>query len=109
VAAALSLAWLFPRAYPLFPRDWEISKAEAEALALERLRDLGSLPERPYVVTQQEEAPALEYRLQRAMVSGDLGNLAASRLIQGLRTWEVTVFEPGARPAEWGFRARVSP
>jgi hypothetical protein len=109
IIAALVVAWAFPRAYPLFPRDWDISKAEAQALALERMRDLGELPAEPYVVTQQEEAPALEHRLQQSLLSGQVDDLEGSSLMQGLRTWQVTVYEPGATPFEWSYRARVTP
>ncbi len=109
IIAALVVAWAFPRAYPLFPRDWDISKAEAQALALERMRDLGELPAEPYVVTQQEEAPALEHRLQQSLLSGQVDDLEGSRLTQGLRTWQVMVYAPGATPFEWSYRARVTP
>jgi hypothetical protein len=109
VIAAVVLSWAFPRAYPLFPQDWEISRREAQAIALERLRDLGQLPAEPYVVTQQEEAPALEHRLQQSLLSGEVRDLGGSSLMQGLRTWQVTVFEPGATPFEWSYRARVTP
>ena len=109
VIAALVVAWAFPRAYPLFPRNWDVSKREATAIALERMRDLGELPVSPYVVTQQEEAHALEHRLQQTLLNGEAGDLAGSRLVQGLRTWQVTVYEPGATPFEWSYRARVTP
>ncbi len=109
VIAALVVTWAFPRAYPLFPRDWEISKREAQAIALERLRDLGERPANPYVVTHQEEAPALEHRLQLALLSGQIDDLEGSHLTRGLRTWLVTVYEPGATPFEWSYRARVTP
>ena len=109
IIAALVVAWAFPRAYPLFPSNWDISKEEATALALERMRDLGELPANPYVVTQQEEAPALEHRLQLALLSDQNDGLMESRLVQGLRTWQVMVYEPGATPFEWSYRARVTP
>ena len=56
-AAALLLAWAFPRAYPFFPGDWTVARGEATAIALERLRDLGELPDDPFVVTRLDDDP----------------------------------------------------
>ncbi len=41
LGAVLLLAWAFPRAFPFLPRDWSVTRDEAAAIALERLRDLG--------------------------------------------------------------------
>lgn len=109
IIAALVVAWAFPRAYPLFPSDWQISKQEAEAIGLERLRDLGELPEDPYVVTRQDQAGALEHRLQMNLQSLDRQTVMKSHLAQSLLTWEISVWEPGARAQEWSYHARVTP
>lgn len=109
VVAALVVAWAFPRAYPLFPTDWRISKHEAEMIGLERLRDLGDLPDNSYVITRQDEAGVLEHRLQTNLASLDRQTVLDSHLAESLLTWEVTVWEPGARAQEWSFHARVTP
>lgn len=109
ILAGVILSWAFPRAHPVFPRDWRVSKIEAEVIALERLRDLGALPDRPYVVTRQDEAPALEHRILSQLETLDPEVVAASYLAQAVRTWEVTVWAPGARSGEWSYHARVTP
>ncbi len=109
IAAALAIAWAFPRAYPLFPSDWQISKEEAEMIGLERLSDLGELPANPYVVTRQDEASSLEFRLQSVLDSLEPEKVTASHLAESLLTWEVSVWEPGARAQEWSYHARVTP
>ncbi len=109
VAAALVLGWAFPRAYPLFPQNWEVSARDAESLGLEHLRSLAPLPEDPYVVTVQDQAQSLEYRLQSNLKDLDLDELLSSHLVKNLRTWEVIAWAPGARPQEWSHRARVTP
>ncbi len=107
VAAAAALAWAFPRAYPLFPRDWQISAREAEGIALERLRDLGELPAERYVVTQLDGQLLLERRLRPLLGRVDPQRARASLLARDLLAWEVTVYPAGARPEEWSHRARV--
>ena len=109
VLAALVIGWAFPRAYPLYPDSWQISKPEAELIGLERLRDLGDLPERPYVVTRHDEAGVLEHRLQGALQSLGREAVVESFLAQSLVTWEITVWAPGARAQEWSFHGRVTP
>lgn len=109
ILAALVVGWAFPRAYPLFPEHWQVSKQEAELIGLERLRDLGDLPESSYVVTRQDESPALEHRLQVNLRTLGRQRVQDSRLAESLLTWEVTVWEPGSRAQEWSFHARVTP
>lgn len=109
LAAILVLAWAFPRAYPVFPLDWRVSKTEAEIIALERLRVLGELPESPYVITRQDESPALEHQVLSHLDTLDRKKAVASHLVESVRTWEVTVWAPGARSQEWSYHARVTP
>lgn len=109
LVAALVLAWAFPRAYPLFPKEWETSKREAQIIGLERLRDLGELPKDPYIVTRLGEAGALEQRIQNHLGSLEQEVWAQSELVKSLLTWEVTVWEPAARSQEWSHHARVTP
>ena len=107
--AALVLVWAFPRAYPLFPKDWEISKREAQIIGLERLRDLGDLPQSPYIVTRLDEAGALEQRIQNHLGSLDREKWTDSELVKTLLTWEVAVWESGTRAQEWSHHARITP
>ena len=109
IVAALLLAWAFPRAFPLFPADWRISQAEARTIALERFRDLGDLPDDPYVVTRVAEDSTLEHRLQELLKNMSRDQVAATRLSRSLMTWEVTLYERSARSSEWSYRARISP
>ena len=67
IAAALTLAWVFPRAHPLYPRDWQVSKLEAEVIAVERMRDVGQLPDSPYVITVRDTELVIEHGLQAAL------------------------------------------
>ena len=60
VTGALVSAWAFPRAFPFFPADWQVSRVEAEKIALEELRLLGTLPEDPYVVAQMDNNAGVE-------------------------------------------------
>ena len=109
VLAALVLVWAFPHAYPLFPKEWTVSKQEAQIIGLERLGDLAELPPRPYVVTRLSEAGALEQRLQNHFDDLDREQWEDSELVKGLLTWEVAVWEPGARAQEWSHHARIAP
>ena len=78
-------------------------------IGLERLRDLGDPPQSPYVITRQDEAGALEHRLQISLPSLDRQTVLDSHLAQSLLTWEVTVWERSARAQEWSYHARVTP
>lgn len=109
VAAGLTLSWAFPRAYPLFPRAWEVSKADAASIALERLGDLGELPSRPYVTTRIDSQAELEHRLQVSAGERPAREIWASRLARGLMYWETRVYEHDARARDWTYRARITP
>ena len=108
IASALILAWVFPRAHPLYPRDWQISKPEAETIAVERLRDVGELPETPYIVTVFDADPVIEHGLQDALGERSKGEVAGSRLAREVVAWETWVFASDARASDWSLRARVS-
>jgi hypothetical protein len=96
------LAGLYPRAFPFLPRHWTISRDEAEAIALERLRDLGQPVRDPYVVSVLDTDPYLERRLDR------LPGGAASKLRKEILTWRVVVYPPSALPEDWQYMARLS-
>ncbi len=103
------LWWSFPRVLPLLPVEWEISRAEAESIALERLRDLGPPIEDPYIVVRLDTDTQLERRMQLLVGSGaDREALRASEPAQTLMTWDVRVFPPGSLPREWAYRAVIS-
>ena len=44
VIAAVAVTLLLPHAFPLLPRGWRVDAAAAEAIARERLAELGELP-----------------------------------------------------------------
>ncbi len=110
LAGLALLAWCYPWVFPLLPGGWEVSRADAEAIALERMRDLGEPVADPYVVIRLRTDFQLERRLQLLATAGqgfpvDLENWEPT---QALMTWEVQVFAPGAGPGEWTYRALVS-
>lgn len=97
------LAWAYPRAFPLLPRDWSICRQEAVEIALERLRDLGEPIEDPYVVTVLSTNLILERRLSdERTVSSD------PRLRSQVTTWQVFIYPPGVVRDDWLYRAEVS-
>ncbi len=108
IVAAFTLAWVFPRAHPLYPQDWQISKAEAETIALERLRDVGELPASPYVVTVFDPDPVVEHGLQKEIGERPEREVVDSRLAREVIAWETQVFARDARASDWSLRARVS-
>ena len=89
LAAVAALFWSFPRAYPLFPTGWTVSKEEAVDIALERIRDLGELPAAPYVLTHLDASPVLEPMLQASDSSATV--LRASAPGRELMVWQVVV------------------
>jgi hypothetical protein len=97
------LAWAYPRAFPLLPRDWSICRQEAVEIALERLRDLGEPIEDPYIVTVLSTDLILERRLSdQRTVSTD------QRLRSQVTNWEVFIYPPGTVRDDWLYRAEVS-
>ena len=109
LAAALVLAWALPRAFPLAPRDWKISKPEAETLALERFLALGELPTSSYLVSRVIPGNSIEARLHEALDRGPAGELRASDLGRQVQTWEVVVYSRSAPADEWAYRALIAP
>ena len=109
IAGFLLATWAFPRAFPLFPQQATISRSEAKVVALERLRDLGELPENPYIVVELDGRAVLEHHLQPLLASMPAAEIRASRLGRDLLAWEITVWKPGARTQDWSYRARIGP
>lgn len=106
-AGALLLPWAFPRAYPFLPERWEVSREEATEIALERLRDLGTLPSDPYVVSRLDDDPMMERRLALAGEASGAARGGRGWLGRQVLSWEVVVYAPGRAPDQWSYRARV--
>ena len=109
-AAGLALLiWAYPRAFPLLPQSWTISREEAVNIALERLRDLGEPVEDPYIVAVLGRDPFLERRLQLAQDRNGAERLRESPLPDQVVPWDVYVFPRWAPQNEWAYIATVSP
>ncbi|MGE4191406.1 MAG: PP2C family protein-serine/threonine phosphatase, partial [Thermoanaerobaculia bacterium] len=107
LAGVLASAWAFPRAFPFFPRNWEISRDEARGIGLEKLRSLGELPADPYVVAAMDDDASLEYRLlqEHRIDDPEPGEGALAHRVLG---WRVTVYAQGAQPQDWAYRANIA-
>lgn len=108
LAAAVAVALLVPRAFPLLPRGWQVDARAAETIARERLAELGELPANAMVVVSWKGRGEAERRLL------ELGEDARRRaggsfLARSLFGWDVTVYDPDSLAGRWSFRARVSP
>ena len=108
VGGALLLAWAFPRLQAFYPSDFRISKPEAETLALERMRDVGSLPANPYVITTIDSDPVVEHGLYEGVPASERQRAVDSRLADRVLGWRVQVYARDAAATEWSHRARVS-
>ena len=60
---ALLLVWGHKRVFRYLPDPWTVSKKQAEAMALERFRELGAPVDDAYVVTKLDEEEFIEARL----------------------------------------------
>ena len=101
------LLWALPAFFPLLPSGLQIDRPSAETLALEKLRELGELPEDAYIVTRLQIDPQLERRLQLAIAEKPVETLRRSSLGRQQMVWEITVFPPGARAFEWSHQAWI--
>ena len=109
VAAVMVIAWAFPRAFPFLPPHWTTTPAGAEAIALERLAELGELPADPLVVTDLDVGDGMvERRLITASAEVPVEELARSELARRVLSWRVTVYPEGALPGDWTHRAQVA-
>lgn len=102
------LCWALPRFFPLLSGGLEIDRPAARTIALERLRDLGELPEGAYVVTRLRSDVQLERRLQLALASTPAETLRTSLPAAQQLVWEINVFPPGANPFDWSHLAWIS-
>jgi sigma-B regulation protein RsbU (phosphoserine phosphatase) len=110
IAGLVLLIWAYPRVFPFLPERWTVSRGEAVAIALERLRALGEPVENPYIVARLDQDQMTERRLQLAADRGrSLRELRDSGLASQAMQWEVWVYAPGARYSEWTYLANVTP
>jgi hypothetical protein len=103
-----ALLWSYPRLFAFAPRDWQVTRQEAEAIGLERLRELGEPIADPYVVVSLSGDPAIERRLQLAAPEVGLERLQRSPLTKQVAEWRVSVFARRATPREWSYMAAVA-
>ncbi len=107
VAAVTGYVMLGPGASPFGPRDWQITEAEARAIALERFNDLGEPVDNPYVVTVLGASQRLERRLnleakrlgEEALRDGPVG--------EQILYWEVWVYDRERHAHHWTYRAEI--
>lgn len=108
--AMAALFWLHPRVDPLLPRQWTVSNDEARAIALERLRDLGELPDDPYVIVVLHEDYIRHQRLDEKLQAGTAEDeVLSSRAYRTFAGWRVTVYDRDSPSWLWRYRAEVSP
>jgi hypothetical protein len=104
VVAALALATLFPRVYPLERFGWTLTRSEAEARAVAYARDLGPPIAKAFVVTQPHGGDLIERRLDLAIPELGAETVAKSPLAQDLSVYETILYPRGATPREWSYR-----
>src|SRR5436305_7372940 len=108
VSGAVLFAWAYPRAFPLAPEGWKVTRGEAVARALARLKDLGPPVENPYVVARLNANPMLERRLDLALPREGRPRIAATGLPAHALLWEVFVYPPDALREDWTYQAEVT-
>ncbi|HXU30573.1 MAG TPA: PP2C family protein-serine/threonine phosphatase [Thermoanaerobaculia bacterium] len=99
---ALALYWVCVRTLPTLPAPWTTTRAEATALALEKIAELGPPVPNPYVVVSLDGNHLLERRLQLSAVR------PPSRLLSRVVDWEVLVYPRGVTRDEWTYRIEIS-
>jgi hypothetical protein len=107
-AGLVLLVWAYPRAFPFLPGPWSVSRDEAVAIALERLRDLGDPVANPYVVARLDRDILLERRLQLAYDRQGIAGLRETGLPRRVAAWEVVVYPRGALTQDWVYRAEIN-
>ncbi len=108
LAGAALFVWAYPRAFPFAPTGWKVTRGEATALALSRLKDLGAPVEHPYIVTHLSSNPLVERRLELALPRQGRAKLDATGLPTRALVWDVIVYPPDALPEDWVYDAEVT-
>ncbi|MDY7096140.1 MAG: hypothetical protein SX243_24460, partial [Acidobacteriota bacterium] len=114
--AGFALYLLYPFAFPLSPESWELTRGEAETLALEQLRELAPITAGSWTVVHLAARPELERRLQLDLAAGPraaadhqaAADLPQPLLMDQVLAWEVTVYPPGTYAKDWSHRARLT-
>jgi hypothetical protein len=107
-SGALLFVWAYPRAFPFAPHGWKVTRGEATALALARLRDLGEPVRDAYVVARLNSNPMLERRLELALPRQGRRRIEATGLPARALVWEVFVYPPEALREDWTYQAEVT-
>ena len=102
ILGALAVAWLYPRAFTLRPRSWQITRGEAVRLVEERIAQLGEPVSEPYTSVSLYGDPELELSLLRG------GGAAPEALVRGVLLWRVAVYDSDGRVGQWRYRAEVA-
>ncbi len=102
VLGALTLHWVCVGSLPTLPSPWTTTRAEATALALEKVAELGPRVPNAYVAVRLDGDPLLERRL---LVSAPR---PSQRLLSRVVHWEVMVYPSGVTRDEWTYRAEIS-
>jgi serine phosphatase RsbU (regulator of sigma subunit) len=101
------LAWAYPRAFSFLPGGWRISRDEAVAIAIERLRDLGEPVQDPYLVAVLDSDLFLERRLSALPPRADAAETDPLLRTQ-VASWLIYVYHRGELQQDWTYQARVS-
>lgn len=112
VLGSLGLAvflWAVPRAFPFLPQRFSVTRDEAVAIALERLRDLGDPVADPFVVAMLQPDPLLERRLDLALAEKGKRSLEETGLTQQVSAWRVLIYSPGTPAPEWTYQVLIAP
>ncbi len=102
VLGALAMVLTYPRVFPVEPAEWSVTRDDAVAITLERLRDLGRPVEDPYVTVSLQSPAALEMRLR------SIGGTAQESLRERLSIWSVRVFDRGVPATQWSYIGQVA-
>lgn len=111
LAGAASLAvfvWAFPRAFPWLPERWTVSKGEAIATTLERVRDLGEPVANPYVEASLDFKDDLGQVVWQIEKTGEVPAAMRDRVRSQLLGWEVRIYKRSAHAREWTYRGRIA-
>src|SRR5689334_336976 len=107
VAAALAIVVLLPLAYPLYPRGWRTTEAEARAIGLQRARELGPLSPKALVDVEWHGDLGLELALLQAGPKV-WKRVPGSFLAPTLAGWRLRIYQPGTLAGYPDYEVEVS-